>query len=537
MGRITIREKEVVDASDIVKAVSNTVIGYPHLSTIVARQDKDSIRLIYLFDDLNGRTKIVETSVPLKGSIQSISGVVHGAYIYEMEVRDLFGVNFENHPVPASRLLLPECYPGDAPPPMLKEVKAEELRKMVTERCLDRRCMPSDTGAAFRYSAENFLILPFGPYHPALKEPEFFMLVLEGEKIVDAVPRIGFVHRGIEKLAETRNFLHDLFLVERICGICSFSHSWAFMLALENLLGINPNTRAEYLRTLVAELERIHSHLLWLGLLGYWTGFESMFMWIWGARERIMKLIELITGNRVHKSFITVGGTRRDVEKEKLDIVVRELKVFEKEFKKISEEVLSYEPLIERIRMIGEFTADKAVKTGAVGPLLRSVGIPFDIRKVEPYGAYGDVDFKVVTSKKGDAYNVAIVRLEEVFESIRIVEQVFEKIPSGNPVPQAFFLGNVKEGESIGRVEAPRGELVYYLKSNNTRNPERLKIRTPTLPNLALAAEVLKGHTLSDVPIVITMIDPCFSCEDRGIFIDVSSGRPRCYYLNIRELK
>jgi len=504
----------------LLETVKSVLGTHQHLTSITGVHVGSQIELIYTFDDLKGGLKHVAVTLPDKGGrVESISGLVRGAYIYEMEVRDMFGVEFANHPYPKSRLLLPDDYLLNAPPPLLKTVTLDQLHEILDKISQTQPPQPAIpvTGSS-RHSVESLVILPFGPYHPALKEPEHFAILLEGEKIVEARPRIGYVHRGIEKLAENRTFLQTLFLVERICGICSFHHSWTYILAVERLLGITPSKRAEYLRTLVAELERIHSHTLWLGLLGYWAGFESMFMWVWAARERVMRLIEMIAGNRVHKSYITIGGVRFDVTEDKLKTVSREIAEFQKEFKRISEAVLSYEPIVERSRGIGVYTRDLAIAIGSVGPVLRAVGVPFDIRRVEPYGAYGEVSFEVVTGKRGDVLTLAEVRAREVFESIRIIQQVVEKMPSGNPVPAAFFMGVSKEGEAVGRTEAPRGELFYYLRGRaGMRNPYRVKIRTPTLPNLVLAAESLKGYTLADIPLTLTMIDPCFSCEDRAL--------------------
>jgi len=525
MGAVSLPKSDgttvkLVPSESIVDAVKEIATTHPHLVGITAVHADSNIELLYSFDNFRGELRHLRVILPDKQpSIDSISGILLGAYIYEMEVRDMFGVNFNGHPLPNTRLLLPDSYPAGAPPPLLKTVTMDQLMKLldsVQELQPPSPAIPI-TGSS-RYSAESVVILPFGPYHPALKEPEHFALALEGEKIVEARPRIGYVHRGIEKLAENRTFLQALFLVERVCGICSFHHSWTYTLAAEKLLGITPGTRAEYLRTLVAELERIHSHSLWIGLLGYWAGFDSMFMWLWSARERIMKLLEMIAGNRVNKSYITIGGVRADVSDEKLKIVQREIEEFKKEFKKISEAVMSYEPLWERTKNIGSFTAELAISVGAVGPTLRGAGVPYDIRKIEPYGAYPDLSFEVITEKGGDVLSISTVRVKETFESIRIIEQIVEKIPSGNPVPQTFFMGTSKEGEAFARTEPPRGELYYYLRGKvGLRNPYRVKIRTPTLPNLVLAAEALKGYTLADVPLILTMIDPCFSCEDRAI--------------------
>ncbi|MEM4026601.1 MAG: NADH-quinone oxidoreductase subunit C [Sulfolobales archaeon] len=525
MGAVDLRRDKdssvvLVSPDSFPEAIKATIPSYPHLITITAVHIDGGIELIYSFDNLRGEMRNIIVRLPEKeASIQSISSYLKGSYIYEMEVRDLFGVNFLGHPIPSARLLLPDSYPTNAPPPLLKTVSLEQLSRILDEaQRQEPPTMLTPVTGSSRYSVESLVILPFGPYHPALKEPEHFAIALEGERIVEAMPRIGYVHRGIEKLAENRTYLQVLFLVERVCGICSFHHSWTYTMAVEKLLGITPSKRAEYLRTLVAELERIHSHTLWIGLLGYWSGFDTMFMWLWSARERIMKLLEMIAGNRVNKSFITIGGVRRDVSDEKLKIILREIAEFEREFRKITDEVMSYDPLIERVRGIGSYNAETAILSGAVGPVLRAAGIPYDIRKIEPYGAYPEISFNVITGSRGDVLSIADVRVRETFESIEIIRQVIEKIPSGNPVPPTFFTGGGRDGEAIARTEPPRGELYYYIRGRTgMKTPYRVKIRTPTLPNLVLASEALKGYTLSDIPLILTMIDPCFSCEDRAI--------------------
>ncbi len=498
--------------------------GYSHLITITGLDEGDSIGLIYHLARPGGGVAHLHASVAKGEEAPSAIGVFRGAYIYEMEVHDMFGLRFSGNPHMGRRLLLPDCYPEDEPP-LLKDTDPGRVREKLFAPgtvCLQG---PPVSGLS-RYSPESIAV-PFGPYHPAFKEPEHFTLIVEGERILDAIPRIGFVHRGVEKAAEQRSYLRDIFLLERICGICSMHHGLTFTLAVEKLLGLEAPERAEYIRTLVAELERIHSHTLWLGLVGYWMGFETMFMWVLTVRETIMDLIELVSGNRVHKSIVTIGGVRRDVEGEKLRRVGEKIRGFEKEFSRLIGDILSLDEFIERTSGIGSYTAEDARALSTVGPVRRAVGDPYDIRKVEPYCAYGDLDFKVVTGDRGDVYSLVQVRAGEVLESIHMVEQIVDHMPPGNPVPKRPFMGVVKPGEAYARTEAPRGELFHYVRSAGKHSPDRVKVRTPTLANIMLAAHALRGQTVSDVPLVITMIDPCFSCMDRVLVADAGSGRRR----------
>lgn len=489
--------------------------GYNHIVTITGIDVGENIRLLYHMANMEGDLVHIATETSKKSlKVPTIIDIIPGAYIYEMEVHDLFGVNFTVNPWMKFKLLLPDCYPSDMPPPLWKEVDAKKVQQSLFSIEGPACALKEPFSGVSQLSPES-MVVPFGPYHPALKEPEHFRLIVEGERIVKAIPRIGFVHRGVEKAAESRSYLRDIFLLERICGICSFIHSWTFVQAVEKLLNLKPPRRAEWIRTMVSELERIHSHSLWLGLVGYWMGFDTMFMWIWGVRETIMDLLELLCGNRVHKSIVTIGGVRRDVTKEKLNTVIKQMKNFMKEFKQIMDEVLSYDEFIERTSNIGVFSAETARKLCTVGPIRRTIGDPYDIRKIEPYGAYEEIGFQVVTENKGDVYHAIRQRMREIYESARMIEVLAKEMPGGEAVPKRLFMGVVPEGEAVARGEAPRGELFYYVKSNNKHNPYRVKVRTPTLANITLASENLKGATLSDVPLVITAIDPCFSCMDR----------------------
>jgi len=372
-----------------------------------------------------------------------------------------------------------------------------------------------------QYSPEN--MVPFGPVHPALKEPEYFKLILEGEKIVEVIPRIGYVHRGIERAAQDRTWIKNVYLFERICGICSFAHSIAYTQAIENLLQFEIPRRARYIRLIIAELERIHSHLLWLGLVGYWTGFDTLFMWIWKDREHVLDLVETITGNRIHKSYSTISGVRRDLPDNIGEPLRKEMKYIEERSEYYKSLVSSEETLVIRTRGIGRINQDIVRKLCPVGPLLRCTGIARDVRVEDPYAAYDEIIPDVKTSNDGDIASLLLLRIEEVKESCRLVLEAFEKIPSG-PV-KLSAPRSVPKGEAIFHVEAPRGELFYFVRSPGGTIPDRVKIRTPTMANLLTATEMLKGHTLADVPVVLTGMDPCFGCMDRVSIVELDKSK------------
>jgi Ni,Fe-hydrogenase III large subunit len=371
------------------------------------------------------------------------------------------------------------------------------------------------------YSAEG--LMPFGPVHPALKEPEYFKLTLEGERIVDVAPRIGYVHRGIERAAQDRTWVKNLYLFERICGICSFAHSFTYAQGVESLTEFEIPRRGRYIRVIIAELERIHSHLLWLGLVGHWTGFETLFMWIWKDREHVLDQLEAITGNRVHKSIATFGGVRKDLPPGIEDRLKLETKFIRGRVKYYRQLVETEETLLARTKGVGRINQDIARRLCPVGPLLRCTGISRDIRVEDPYAAYDELVPEVKTQTAGDIASLLVLRLDEVEESCRLIDEALEKIPKGEvrvPFPRA-----VPSGESMFHVEAPRGELFYFVRSTGSTKPDRVKIRTPTMANLLTAKEMLKGHTLADVPVVLTGMDPCFGCMDRISVFDAGKGK------------
>lgn len=354
-------------------------------------------------------------------------------------------------------------------------------------------------------------MIPFGPQHPVLPEPIQLRLVLEDEKVVEALPALGYCHRGIEKLAEKKDFIQDVYLVERICGICSFMHSMNYCQGIETLMNITVPDRARYLRVIWAELHRIHSHLLILGLLADSFGFESLFMHTWRCREIIMDLQEKTAGNRVLLSVCSIGGVRRNMDDKVLCEILQQLDLLQKEYDEIASVYEKDDSIRRRTVGIGAVTADKVYELGGVGPVARACGLKLDLR-MTGYAAYGDLDFKPVTFEGGDCYARTVVRVREVYQSIDLVRRAIQKIPAGDI--QAQVKGN-PTGETAARIEQPRGELIFYIKGNGSKNLERFKARTPTFANLVPLLSMLTGCQLADVPVIIISIDPCISCTER----------------------
>jgi len=357
--------------------------------------------------------------------------------------------------------------------------------------------------------------IPIGPQHPALKEPEGFSVALKGEKILGVDIRLGYNHRGIEKAAEERTYIQDIYLIERVCGICSHSHSTCFIQAVEEIAGLAVPSRALYIRTIIAELERIHSHLLWLGVAGHEIGFDTLLMYSWRDREVVMDILASITGNRVNYGMNTIGGVRRDISPEQAQEILKGLEILEERTKYYIEIATEETTIIKRLSGVGVLSREDVLKLDAVGPTARASGVKRDVRADDPYAAYGELSFDVITDEACDVYGRTVVRVKELMESYKIIRQALKNLPDGPLTVRAPR--KIPAGEAISRYEAPRGEDVHYVKANGTEKPERVKIRAPTLANVQAVKHMLRDRFLADMPIVIAAIDPCFSCTDRMV--------------------
>ncbi|MEM2192659.1 MAG: nickel-dependent hydrogenase large subunit, partial [Candidatus Hadarchaeales archaeon] len=375
--------------------------------------------------------------------------------------------------------------------------------------------------------------LPIGPQHPALKEVENFTLEVNGEEIVGVDIRLGYSHRGIERGMQERTYPQGVYLAERVCGICNIAHSATYCLAVEKLAGVEIPERAKIIRTILLELERIHSHLLWAGVAFYEIGFETLFMYTWRDREMVLDVREAISGARQISASNVPGGVRRDVKAEHISFALDVLKRLEESTKYYLDVCTSDPTIIARCSGVGVLSKHDATKLCATGPTARASGVEWDLRRGDPYLVYEDVDFDVVVEKDGDVFARILVRLKEVLESIRIVRQLLEKLPGG-PV-RMEIPKKIDPSEAIARTEAPRGELLYYMLSNGTEKPERVRIRTPTYANVLSWKPMFAGATIADAPIIIASIDPCFTCCDRLSIIDVKTGEKKL--VEFRELR
>ncbi|MCD6415495.1 MAG: nickel-dependent hydrogenase large subunit [Planctomycetes bacterium] len=365
-------------------------------------------------------------------------------------------------------------------------------------------------------------IVPIGPFHPLLEEPELFRLHVDGETVVDIEVEIGWNHRGIEKICETKTFDQVPFVVERICGICSACHPTAYVQAVEDLADIEVPERALYIRSVITELERLHSHLLWLGLAGHFLGYNTVFMWAWKYREPVLDICEELTGNRNNYAMLKVGGVRRDLDESLFPSVLERMDDLDKHLNMLVGAVTDDPVLHARLKGVGILTPEAARAYGALGPTVRASGIPIDVRRDHPYAAYDLVDWDVISVDSCDVYGRAVVRLLECLESVKIIRRCLDQMRPGE------IDSGVKEippGEGIGHAEAPRGETFHYVRSDGTNRPIRHKARAPTYMNLPTCRATTVGESITDATIILASVDPCYSCTERMGVYDASTGQ------------
>ena len=444
--------------------------------------------------------------------IDSISGIVPAASWAEREMRDLIGIEPIGHRYP-KRLVLPDGWPENHHP-LRKDVPWNQVPDGF------------DEGREFKFDdpPEGCTVVPFGPFHPTLDEPAHFRLYVEGEMVRGCEYRGFMVHRGIEKLAESVMSYNDIpVLAERICGICGCVHNVAYVQAVEEAAGIKPPPTAEYIRTIMLELERLHSHLLWVGLAGHIVGFDTLFMQSFRIREPIMWMAERISGNRKTYALCVIGGVRWDIPPEIKAELRQVLDKLESEWQTVVAAVSQDRNVQKRTRGVGIADAALVKSVGLLGPVARAAGVDIDCRRDHPYAAYDRVEFDVITATDGDVWSRVLVRMKEVFESIRIIRQCLEKMEDGPlelEIEDELPIGRM----GLSSVEAPRGESHHFVITGENNRPRRWRVRAPTYQNLQGVPAMIKDQQLADMTISLGSIDPCFSCTDRLETIDLRSG-------------
>ncbi len=501
-----------------VRSMCNVVVGMGarYLVSIgydnIARDNTLGLVHTFSFDNDNVFC-CVRTKVAADNPVcDSITPDIPNAGWSEREYMDLLGMKFEGHPKP-KRLILADDWPAGIYP----------LRKEVPWNLMP----PAAEDVAYQLdeAPEGCTTVPIGPFHPTLHEPAHFAVYVDGETIKGCDYRGFMTHRGIEKLCTTQVTYNEVpFIAERICGICGSVHATSYSQAVELAAGITISRKAEYIRTFMLELERIHSHLLWLGVAGHLIGFDTVFMHSWRVREPVMWLAEKITGNRKTYGMIIIGGVRRDILQHKDDIL-NVMNTVEKELIAIKNAIVGDTVIHRRTKGVGYVSTEDTVKWSLVGPVARARGVNIDTRRDHPYAAYDAVKFDVPVVDTCDVWGTLLVRILETFESIKIIRQVLNDMPVDEPLLYEFDEPIKPLIHSITAVEAPRGEVVHYLITGEENRADRWRVRAPTYPNLQGVPLMLLNNQLADAPIIIGSIDPCFSCTDRMALVDLTTGK------------
>ncbi len=361
---------------------------------------------------------------------------------------------------------------------------------------------------------KEFLV-NMGPQHPSTHGVFKVVLALDGETVTGAECVIGYLHRSVEKIAENRTYEQVLPLTDRLDYLNSMGNNLAYVLCIERLADIDPPPRAQIIRIIMAELNRIASHLMIIGTTGLEVGAYSMFLYAFRERERILDLFETASGARLTYSYFRFGGVARDIPEtftEEAGSFIRGLEKHLSEY----EDLLVYNPIfMKRTKGIGVLRREQALSYGASGPTLRSTGIDFDIRRRAPYSGYEAFEFDVPIRESGDVWDRTFIRLEEIRQSIRIIEQAIVALPVGDvsvPVPKPI---SIDPGIGYAAVESPRGELGFFVVSDGSHKPYRMKVRSPAFANLSLAPALLPGHKLPDISLILGSLDPVFGEVDR----------------------
>jgi|TARA_R110002167_G_scaffold188380_1_gene389998 ech hydrogenase subunit E len=355
--------------------------------------------------------------------------------------------------------------------------------------------------------------LPVGPIHVALEEPMYFKVEVEGETIIGLEITAGHVHRGLEYLAMKRNFYQNITLTERLCSLCSNSHPTTYCMALEEIAGIKVPERGQYLRVIADEIKRVASNLFNIGIMAHIIGYDSLFMHVLETREIMQDVKETVYGNRMDLGAICIGGVKYDLDEDKIAYLLKQIERIKKPIEEIKEIYTTNKFILMRTKGIGVISKAEALDFGLVGPVARASGISLDVRKDAPYAAYDKLDFEVQSRPDGDVWSRAMVRFDEVVVALSLIEQCLKSLPKGSI--SITGLPVIPAGEAIAKSEAPRGELLYYLKTDGSDKPERMKWRVPSYPNWDALHVMMKGEKVSDVSLIVNSIDPCISCTER----------------------
>jgi NADH-quinone oxidoreductase subunit C/D len=492
----------------------------------------------------NGDVRIKVATGGDDPAVESAAGLWRNADWYEREAWDMFGIRFDGHPN-LRRILMPQTWQGH---PLRKDhpARATEMEPFdLDDETMDREhealeFRPEAWGLQRQSEDSEFLFLNVGPQHPGTHGVLRIVLQLDGEEIIDAVPDIGFHHRGAEKMAERQSWHTFIPYTDRIDYLGGVMNNMPYVLAVEKLAGIEVPERVQVARVMMCELFRIASHLVWYGTFAQDTGMLSPVFYMFTDRERIFEIVEAVTGGRMHPSWFRIGGVASDLPRG-WDTMVREfLDYMPKRLRDYDKMVMRNKLWQARTRGVGAYDLGEAIEWGVTGPGLRACGLEWDFRKERPYGGYDQFDFEVPTASAGDCYARAAVRVEEMWQSLRIIEQCLENMPEGpyksdHPLttpprkPQTMqdietlihhFLSVswgpvIPAGEAFQGVEATKGSNGYYLTSDGAGHAYRARIRTPSFPHIQMLPAISRGFTIADLMAIIGSIDFVLADVDR----------------------
>ena len=536
-----------------------TNLGYDYLSSVtgVDYLPEGKMEVVYhLYPMAGGPGLVLKTQVPREDArLPSLVPVFPGADLQEREVWDLFGIRFEGHP-DLRRILLWEGFAGHPLRKVWKEAYFEEDAKPYKSRWPEGKVSRIEDNVPFHHNVAyppdftpegwvpegdaalyaglgqvmakgngggaslgtDEIIVNLGPQHPSTHGVFRVVVRLDGETIVDLKPVMGYLHRNHEKIGERNTFLMNMPFTDRLDYFSSMGNNFGYALAVEKLMGIQPPERAEYIRVMMAELTRIQNHLSAIGfLLNDLGAFFTPVMYAFEERELILDIFEATAGSRMMCNYFRFGGLARDLPEGVLP-KIKEL-VYERLPRKVDElDRYLTENEIVRARCIGVgvLSRERAVALSAAGPVLRASGVPYDVRRAEPYSIYDRFEFDVAMRPNGDVYDRYLIRFDEIRQSLRILDQVLRQMPGGEiQTGKPQYQVRVPAGESYGRVENPKGELGFYVISNGKPNPWRYHVRAPSFINLTALAEMSRGAKIADVVVTLGSIDIVLGEVDR----------------------
>ena len=359
------------------------------------------------------------------------------------------------------------------------------------------------------------LFINMGPQHPSTHGVLRLGLTIEGERVVNVFPDVGFLHRGIEKLTETRTYIQSIPLTDRLDYMAGMSNNLAFVLAVERLLDVEVPRRAEFIRVSVAEMSRLASHLVWLGSFANDLGAVTPLLYCFREREDILDALEILCGARMTFNYVRFGGVARDATPAFVEKTRKFLSTFDKRVDEYEQLLTKNAIFLSRTKGVGLLTREDAISYAVSGPMLRGSGIKWDLRKDAPYSVYPEMDFVIPTGETGDVYDRYKVRIIEMRQSARIIRQALDGLPEGDFAAKTSRVLKPRKGEAYSRIEAPKGELGFYVMSDGTPNPYRVKIRGPSFINLAALPAMSKGALLADVVAILGSIDIVLGEIDR----------------------